>query len=94
MGDRREQMTIVGPDFRLLRGERTSMAVLRSSDSVTGIRFVSIHPPNAPSIGSASACFSPMSSHWRRFAVCSGRVVPHSENGVGTTAFGLAVAFL
>ena len=63
MGDRREQMTIVGPDFRLARlesgrgvngvagsqgnvggGERISMAVLRNSDSVTGIRFVPLFP--------------------------------------------------
>src|SRR5947209_20216536 len=44
-------------------GERISMAVLRNSDSVTGIRFVPLHPPNAPrAFGSASACFAPMSS--------------------------------
>jgi hypothetical protein len=81
MGDRRKQMTIVGPDF-LARlesgrgvngvagsqgnvggGERISMAVLRNSDSVTGIRFVPLNHPNAPrAFGSASACFTPMSS--------------------------------
>src|SRR5437899_5791791 len=44
-------------------GERISMAVLRNSDSVTGIRFVPLHPPNAPrAFGSAFACFTPMSS--------------------------------
>src|SRR3954470_8614190 len=44
-------------------GERISMAVLRNSDSVTGIRFVPLHHPNAPrAFGSASACFTPMSS--------------------------------
>lgn len=99
MGDRREQMTIVGPDFRLARlesgrgvngvagsqgnvggGERISMAVLRNSDSVTGIRFVPLHHPNAPrAFGSASAYFTPMSSLLtRRFAVGSGRVVGYS----------------
>src|SRR5215471_13118984 len=44
-------------------GERISVAVLRNSDSVMGIRFVPLHPPNAPrTFGSASACFTPMSS--------------------------------
>src|SRR5215471_17813812 len=44
-------------------GERISMAVLRNSDWVTGIRFVPLHPPSAPrAFGSASACFTPMSS--------------------------------
>ena len=96
MGDRREQMTIVGPDFRLARlesgrgvngaaarkgtsggAERISMAVLRNSDSVTGIRFVPLHPPNAPrAFGSASACFTPMSSLLTCFAVGSGREEP------------------
>src|SRR5882724_9927780 len=80
MGDRREQMTIVGPVSPVLEsgrgvngvagsqgnvggGERISMAVLRNSDSVTGIRLVPLHHPNAPrAFGSASACFTPMSS--------------------------------
>jgi hypothetical protein len=95
MGDRREQMTIVGPDFRLARlesgrgvngvagsqgnvggGERISMAVSRNSDSVTGIRFVPLHHPNAPrAFGSASACFTPMSSLLTSFCGRLGRVV-------------------
>src|SRR5882724_4005817 len=80
MGDRREQMTIVGPVSPVLEsgrgvngvagsqgnvggGERISIAVLRNSDTVTGIRFVPLHHPNAPrAFGSASACFTPMSS--------------------------------
>ena len=87
MGDRCEQMTIVGPDFRLARlesgrgvngvagsqgnvggGEPSAWPFLRNSDSVTGIRFVPFDHPNAPrAFGSASACFTPMSSQLTSF---------------------------
>src|SRR3984893_8992761 len=54
---------VAGSQGNVGGGERISMAVLRNSDSVTGIRFVPLHHPNAPrAFGSASACFTPMSS--------------------------------
>ena len=54
---------VAGSQGNVGGGERISMAVLRNSDSVTGFRFVPLHHPNAPrAFGSASACFTPMSS--------------------------------